>query len=83
MKYFCDACREWLHASTRDELARYDIGRLNPASDYARQFPAQQAADGPRFPTLAQVLALGAGFAGVASIASFLRLMPSDPIPLR
>jgi hypothetical protein len=22
MRYYCDACREWLHASTRDELAR-------------------------------------------------------------
>jgi DHA2 family multidrug resistance protein-like MFS transporter len=31
----------------------------------------------------ALALALGAGFAGTASIASFLRLMPSAPIPLR
>ena len=31
----------------------------------------------------ALALALGAGFAGAASIASFLRLMPSAPIPLR
>ena len=31
----------------------------------------------------ALALALGAGFAGVASVASFLRLMPSEPIPLR
>jgi DHA2 family multidrug resistance protein-like MFS transporter len=31
----------------------------------------------------ALALALGAGFAGTASIASFLRLMPSEPIPLR
>ena len=31
----------------------------------------------------ALALALGAGFAGTASIASFLRLMPSEPIPQR
>ena len=31
----------------------------------------------------ALALALGAGFAGLASIASFLRLMPSEPVPLR
>lgn len=50
-----------IHSLTRAELARYDIGRLNPASDYARQFPQQAPADGQRFPTLAQVLALGDG----------------------
>lgn len=44
---------------TRDDLGRYDIGRTNPASDYGKQFPQQVAADGQRFPTLAQVLALG------------------------
>jgi glycerophosphoryl diester phosphodiesterase len=41
------------------ELATYDIGRLNPESRYARQFPEQKPADGERFPTLAQVFALG------------------------
>lgn len=41
------------------DLAKYDIGRLNPESRYARQFPQQKPADGERFPTLAQVFALG------------------------
>ena len=43
------------------ELQQYDIGRTNPASAYAKQFPEQQAADGQRFPALADLLALGAG----------------------
>jgi glycerophosphoryl diester phosphodiesterase len=48
-----------IHALTLAELKRYDIGRLNPASAYAKQFPLQQAADGQRFPTLVEVFALG------------------------
>jgi glycerophosphoryl diester phosphodiesterase len=43
------------------ELQRYELGRINPASAYAKQFPAQQPADGQRFPTLDQAFALGAG----------------------
>lgn len=40
------------------ELARYDVGRLNPARDYARRWPQQQAVDGTRIPRLADVFAL-------------------------
>ncbi len=47
-----------IHALTLAELQRYDIGRLNPDSRYAKQFPEQRAEDGQRFPTLAQVFAL-------------------------
>ena len=43
------------------DLQKYDIGRMNPASASAKQFPEQQPADGQRFPSLADVLALGAG----------------------
>jgi glycerophosphoryl diester phosphodiesterase len=50
-----------IHSLTAAELARYDIGRMNPASDYAKQFPSQQPADGQRFPKLTEVFALGAG----------------------
>jgi glycerophosphoryl diester phosphodiesterase len=50
-----------IHSLTLDELSRYDIGRVNPASAYAKQFPEQVHADGQRFPTLAQVFALGQG----------------------
>jgi glycerophosphoryl diester phosphodiesterase len=44
---------------TLSELRRYDVGRLNPASPYARQFPEQRPADGERFPRLAELFALG------------------------
>ncbi len=40
------------------ELRRYDVGRLDPSSDYARSLPASQACDGERIPTLSEVLAL-------------------------
>ena len=46
-----------IHSLTRDELRRYDIGRLNPATAYGKQFPAQQPADGERFPALAELVA--------------------------
>jgi len=46
---------------TLEELRTYDIGRTNPASAYGKQYPEQQPADGQRFPTLAEVFALGAG----------------------
>jgi glycerophosphoryl diester phosphodiesterase len=48
-----------IHALTLDELHRYDVGRLDPASSYARQWPQQTAVDGAGLPTLAQLLALG------------------------
>jgi glycerophosphoryl diester phosphodiesterase len=47
-----------IHALTLAELKRYDIGRANPASRYAAQFPQQQAVDGERFPTLDELFAL-------------------------
>ena len=54
-----------IHSLTLAELHRYDIGRLNPANAYARNFPEQQAQDGERIPTLASLFArvreLGAG----------------------
>ena len=47
-----------IRSLSREELARYDIGRVNPASAYAKQFPEQTPADGERYPTFAQVLSL-------------------------
>jgi glycerophosphoryl diester phosphodiesterase len=41
-----------------EELRQYDVGRIDPDSDYARRFPLQQAVDGARIPTLAEVFAL-------------------------
>jgi glycerophosphoryl diester phosphodiesterase len=48
-----------IHSLSLDELHRFDVGRLDPASSYARQWPLQTAVDGAGLPTLAQLLALG------------------------
>ena len=60
-----DAAGKWIDAPgpavfalTRDELLRYDVGRLKPGTAYAARFPEQQPADGQRMPTLADVFAL-------------------------
>ena len=47
-----------IHSLSLAELRGYDVGRLNPASSYARQWPEQQAIDGQRFPLLAELFAL-------------------------
>lgn len=39
-------------------LRSFDIGRLDPSSRYAAQWPEQVAADGERMPTLAELAAL-------------------------
>jgi glycerophosphoryl diester phosphodiesterase len=41
---------------TLKELQRFDVGRLNPASAYARFFPDQVPVDGTRMPTLRDVV---------------------------
>jgi glycerophosphoryl diester phosphodiesterase len=60
-----DASGQWLSARgpairtlSLAELRTYDIGRLNPNSDYAKQFPLQIASDGERYPTLDEFIAL-------------------------
>ncbi len=54
-----DSIGPTIHSLTLDSLRGYDIGRLNPATRYGQQFPAQKPADGERFPTLAELFALG------------------------
>jgi glycerophosphoryl diester phosphodiesterase len=53
-----------IRSLTLAQLQQYDVGRLDPASPYARDFPHQQPRDGERIPTLAalfeRVKALGA-----------------------
>jgi len=41
-----------------DELRRFDIGRCDPASEYARSHPVVAAVDGERIPTLEEVIAV-------------------------
>ena len=40
------------------ELQRYDVGRQNPASNYAKSFPQQQGTDSERVPPLASLFDL-------------------------
>ncbi len=40
------------------DLGRYDVGRLNPLTKYASQWPDQKPFDGERIPTLASLFAL-------------------------
>ena len=47
-----------IHTLTLAELEQYDIGRVNPESAYAKQFPEQKPSDGERFPTLSRVFEL-------------------------
>ncbi len=61
-----DASGQWLpgtrgpliHALTLAQLQAYDVGRIRPDTPYAQTFATQQAVDGTRLPTLAQVFAL-------------------------
>ncbi|MDM7941962.1 MAG: glycerophosphodiester phosphodiesterase [Hydrogenophaga sp.] len=57
-----DSSGRWLQARgpalntlTAAQLAGFDVGRINPASQLARDFALQQASDGERIPTLAAV----------------------------
>ena len=43
---------------TFPELQQYDVGRIKPGTDYAKQFPEQKAVDGTRIPRLAELFAL-------------------------
>jgi glycerophosphoryl diester phosphodiesterase len=60
-----DATGHWLaapgpsiHSLTLDALRQYDIGRINPATKYVRDFPEQRPSDGERFPALRELLDL-------------------------
>ncbi len=47
-----------IRSLTLAALRRYDVGRLNPDSSYARQWREQQPSDGEPVPTLAELFAL-------------------------
>ena len=47
-----------ISALTFDELQQYDVGRIRPGTEYARQFPEQKAVDGARIPRLSDLFDL-------------------------
>jgi len=58
-----DASGQWLSEQgpllrqlSLNQLREYDIGRINPATDYVQELPHQVAVDGARIPTLEEVV---------------------------
>src|SRR6185436_9176337 len=47
-----------IHSLTFAELQRYELGRINPESPYAKTQPEQKPVDGTRMPRLSEVFAL-------------------------
>jgi len=47
-----------LRSMTLAQVQGYDVGRLNPASNYGKPFASQKPRDGERIPTLAALFAL-------------------------
>ena len=47
-----------VNSLTLAELRSYDVGRIRPGTRYATKFPTQEAVDGARVPTLAEVFQL-------------------------
>jgi glycerophosphoryl diester phosphodiesterase len=59
-----DAEGRWIKAPgpllwtlSAEELGRYDVGRIDPASAYAKRFPLQQPRDGTHIPRLEELFA--------------------------
>lgn len=50
--------RRLIKDMTLKQLQTYDVGRIRPGSDYAKQFPDQVPIDGTRIPTLSAVIEL-------------------------
>ena len=47
-----------IHSMSWAQLQAYDVGRLKPGTEYARQFPDQKPVDGTRIPRLADLFEL-------------------------
>ncbi len=75
-----------INTLTLAELTRYDVGRINPASAYAKQFPEQQPADGQQIPDARGPVRAGRRASPSASTSrpsSRRRTPPRRPTPRR
>ncbi len=63
------------------QLQTYDVGRLNPASDYGKPFASQKPADGERIPTLGSLFALARARGAGTPSASTSRPRSIPPRP--
>lgn len=64
---------------SRAELLQFDVGRINPASKYASQFPDQQPLDGTRIPTLEELFELVKSSARPVRLNIETKLDPGKP----
>ena len=55
---FLDRNGPAIHSMTWAQLQAYDVGRIKPGTEYARQFPDQAPVDGTRIPRLADLFDL-------------------------
>ena len=68
-----------IRSLTFAETQAYDVGRLNPSSKYAAQWPDQAAIDGTRLPKLADLFALAQRHAPTMRFNIETKLSPSKP----
>ncbi|HYE39086.1 MAG TPA: glycerophosphodiester phosphodiesterase [Ramlibacter sp.] len=68
-----------LNALTFRQLQAYDVGRIDPASSYARTFSLQQPRDGTRIPSLAQVFDLVKARGAQVRLNIETKLSPEQP----
>jgi glycerophosphoryl diester phosphodiesterase len=75
-----------LRSLTSAELRAYDVGRLDPAHEYAKNWTQQVAVDGERIPTLAQLFALARDARSPAGrpvrFNIETKLTPADAVPV-
>ena len=64
------------------QLREFDLGRADPASDYARDHPLLSPADGARIPALAEVAKLPAPFVLLVELKSSDDPASADPVAL-
>jgi glycerophosphoryl diester phosphodiesterase len=69
-----------INTLTLAELKRFDVGRIDPTSKYAGQFPVQKPVDGQRFPTLAELFDLVGSSGKVVRFNIETKLSPDNPM---
>jgi glycerophosphoryl diester phosphodiesterase len=67
-----------IHALSLEELRRFDVGRLDPGSRYASQWPGQKPADGERIPTLEELFALARASASRPRLNLEIKVTPTS-----
>jgi len=70
-----------IHSLTFAELQRYDVGRIRPGSEYAKQFARQKPLDGTRIPRLAELFELAKGSTVRFNIETKLSAEAPDETP--